>query len=113
MTASRADWLSAILFLFATFAATAALALVPPAGSLRHVAVFPPGWSPERSFAAAAASDVAILSPGRFANLVLVSAPDDAARAALHRQGALVVLDASAFEACLARLAASNPFRTE
>ncbi len=95
----RADWLPASLFLSVTFAATAALALAPTPGSQRHVAIFPPDWPAARSFAAAATSGAAILAPGRFANLVLVSAPDEAARIGLRRAGALLVLDASAFEA--------------
>ena len=94
-------WLPAGLFLIASSAATAALALAPTEGSVRHAAVFAPGWAAARSFAAAAASDVAILGSGGLANIVLVSAPDAASRDALRLQGALFVLDADRLAACL------------
>jgi hypothetical protein len=97
----RRGWLPAGLFLIASSAATAALALAPAEGSVQHAAVFAPGWAAERSFAAAAAADVAILGTGGIANIVLVSAPDAASRDALRGQGALLVLDADRLAACL------------
>ena len=99
--ADRTALAVACLFLAASFAATASLALAPRPGSLRHAAIFSPGWSAERSFAAATAAEVPILGVGSRANIVLVSAPDGDARSALRRLGAWVVVDADRLDACL------------
>lgn len=94
-------FVAACVFLAASFAATASLALAPRAGGQRHAAIYAPGWSAERSFAAAVAAEVAILGPGSRANIVFVAAPDGAARDALRRQGAWFVVDADRLDACL------------
>jgi len=93
--------LPACLFLAASFAATAALALAPRPGGVRHAAIFSPSWSADRSFAASVEAEVAILGPGTRANIVFVSAPDSAARDALRSRGAWFVVDADRLVACL------------
>lgn len=91
---------AACFFLAASFAATASFALAPRPGGLRHIAIFAPGWSAERSFAASVAAEVAILGPGKRSNIVYVSAPDVDSRDALRRRGAWLVVDADRLEAC-------------
>jgi len=96
----RLAYLATFAFLSATVFAMAALSLAPVPGNARQVAVFAPGWSADRSFAAAVAADVDIIAPGKFANIVLVSAPEASARQALYAHGAWIVVDAARLAAC-------------
>lgn len=85
--------------MIASAIALAALRFWPADGVARIAAVFPPGWTAERSFAASATAGAAVLSPGGWRNVVVVSA-DANARDALLRAGALFFLDAEALAAC-------------
>lgn len=91
---------AACLFLVVSFSTTVLLALAPRPGGLRHAAIFAPGWSAERSFAAAVAAEVPILGPGQRSNIVLVSAPSGDARESLRGRGAWLVVDANRLDAC-------------
>lgn len=104
----KAAYLQAAFFVIASAIALAALRFWPSAGSLPVAAFFPPGWSAERSFAAASTAGAAIVSPGGWANVVVVSADPDA-RAALRRAGAFLFLDAEALAACDGRARSFQP----
>ena len=87
-----------IIGLFVTVALAAA-----PGNDARLAAVFPPWWSSEDVFAAAARAGRPI-SAGGLGFIILVGAADDASQPALSErlkaQGALVLIDGSAFRPC-------------
>jgi hypothetical protein len=99
----RTAYIQTAFFVIASAFALAVLRFWPAHGEAPVAAVFPPGWSAERSFAAAASAGAAILSPGGWSNVVVVAADADT-RDRLAHQGVLVLLDAEAFDACMRRV---------
>ena len=69
----RTAYIQTAFFVIASAFALAVLRFWPAQGDAPVAAVFPPGWSVERSFAAAASAGAAILSPGGWSNVVVVA----------------------------------------
>jgi hypothetical protein len=100
-TQRRAAWLPAIVLLLVSFVGTAGLSLLPSdAVDAPIAAVFPPWWSAERSFAAAA-SGGAIVREGAWSNILVVKPADGDAASRLYAAGAWLLVDPKALDACL------------
>ena len=74
-------------------------------------AVFPPWWSRETAFQAAALAGVAIVAPGRMPNVVIVSADSVGALAGLYRTGAWSVIGIDGGAGCFPSLNALRAAR--
>jgi len=94
-------WLNAAALLVASFLSIAALSLrVPPATDVVAVA-FPPWWSAQQVFLAAASADAAIVR-GTALSSVLVVRPDrHDGLARLRAAGAWLTIDPQAIAACI------------
>jgi hypothetical protein len=97
----RAAWLPAAVLLFVSFLGTAALSVLPSgAAGAPIAAVFPPWWSAERSFAAAASSGGAIVREGAWPNILVLKPGDGDLAHRLYAAGAWLLLDPKALDAC-------------
>jgi hypothetical protein len=95
-------WLNAAALLVASFIAVAAtLSLQVRPGAEIVAVAFPPWWSAERAFLAAASADAAIVRMTAVQSLLVVrpDAHDDLAR--LRRAGVWLAVDPQAIAACL------------
>lgn len=66
-------------------------ARLPPEGSGTVIAVFPPRFGADRSFAAASAAEARLVSLSWFDNVLVLDDPDPGLAGRLERQGALAV----------------------
>jgi hypothetical protein len=88
--------------LLVSFLGTAALAMRPSGAADAPVAaVFPPWWSAERSFIAAASAGGAIVREGAWSNILVVKPADAGLAHRLYAAGAWLLLDPKALDACL------------
>jgi hypothetical protein len=78
---------------------TAASGLAP---SPNHpvAAIFPPWWTAEQSFTAAAQAGAPIVRTGAFANILVLTSGSPGLSQRLHAAGAWLLLDAEALAAC-------------
>jgi hypothetical protein len=98
----RASWLPASLLLVASLFGTVSYAFRPselPGAAV--AAVFPPWWSAERSFAAAASTGGAVVRTGAWSNILVVKPGEADLSDRLYAAGAWLLLDPLALDACL------------
>jgi hypothetical protein len=102
-TARSPAWRNAAILLAASWIAMAALSMrVGPQAGIVAV-VFPPWWSAQRTFAAAASADAAIVRETMFHSLLVVRPNDDNGLARLRQAGAWLAIDPQAIAACLSK----------
>jgi hypothetical protein len=101
-SSGRAAWLPASLLLVVSVLGTATLSVLPSdAPGAPVAAVFPPWWSAERSFAAAASAGGAIVREGAWSNILVVTPGEGDFTRRLYAAGAWLLVDPKALDACL------------
>jgi hypothetical protein len=95
-------WLNAAALLLASFIAVAALSLQVRPGTEIVAVAFPPWWSTERSFEAAASADAAIVRMTAVPSLLVVRPDRHDGLTRLRNAGVWLAMDPQAIAACLA-----------
>ena len=93
-------WLNATVLLFASFVAIAALSLEARPGTEVVAVAFPPWWSAQQTFEAAASADAAIVRTTALAAIVVVRPTDQEGLSRLRQAGAWLTIDPQAIAAC-------------
>jgi hypothetical protein len=96
-------WLNAAALLLASFVAVAALSLQVRPGTEIVAVAFPPWWSTERAFLAAASADAAIVRTTAVPSLLVVRPDQHNGLTRLRNAGVWLAMDPQAIAACLAR----------
>ncbi len=96
-------WLNAAALLVASFLAIAALSLQVRAGAEIVAVLFPPWWSSQQAFVAAASADAAIVRMTAVPSLLVVRLGERDGLTRLRRAGAWLTLDPQAIAACLGK----------
>jgi len=92
----------AAAMLMGSVVATAALAIAPGADQAAPVAaLFPPWWTAEEAYVAAASTGGAIVRQGALPSLLVVQSAEPGFRGRLRAAGAWVLLDPKAVGGCL------------
>ncbi|HWZ38045.1 MAG TPA: hypothetical protein VNY08_07085 [Bradyrhizobium sp.] len=94
-------WLNAAALLIASFVAVAALSLRVRPGTEIVAVAFPPWWSSERAFLAAASADAAIVRMTAVPSLLVVRPDQRDGLPRLRKAGAWLVMDPQAIAACI------------
>ena len=94
-------WLNAAALLIASFLAVAALSLQVRPGTEIVAVAFPPWWSAERAFLAAASADAAIVRMTAVPSLLVVRPDQHDGLARLRKAGVWLAIDPQAIAACL------------
>jgi hypothetical protein len=95
------SWLNASALLIASFIATAALSLQARPGAEIVAVAFPPWWSSQEAFLAAASADAAIVRMTAIPSLLVVRPAQRDGLARLRNAGVWLAADARAIDACL------------
>jgi hypothetical protein len=93
-------WLNAAGLLIASFVAVAALSLHVRPGTEVVAAVFPPWWSTEQVFVAAAAANARIVRLTAISTVLVVRPDGGGGLQSLHDAGAWLTIDPQAVAAC-------------
>jgi hypothetical protein len=93
-------WLNAAVLLVASFIAVAALSFQVPPDSEVVAVVFPPWWSTQHIFEAAASADASIIRTTAIAAVVVVRPNDHEGMERLRKAGAWLTLDPQAIAGC-------------
>jgi hypothetical protein len=96
-------WLNAAMLLTASWIAIAALSLQVRPGAEVVAVVFPPWWSGQQVFAAAASANAAIIRMTAIPSLLVVRPDDHDGLTRLRGAGAWLTMDPQAIAACLTR----------
>jgi hypothetical protein len=96
-------WLNAAALLIASFVAVAALSLQVRPGTEIVAVAFPPWWSAERTFLAAASADAAIVRMTAVPSLLVVRPDQHDGVTRLRKAGVWLVMDPQAIAACISR----------
>ena len=96
-------WLNAAALLIASFVAVAALSLQVRPGAEIVAVAFPPWWSTEQAFRAAASADAAIVRMTAVPSLLVVRPDQHDGLARLHKAGVWLAMDPRAIAACISR----------
>jgi hypothetical protein len=96
-------WFNATGLLIASFVALAALSLQVRPGAEVVAVAFPPWWSAQRIFAAAASANAAIVRTTAFSSVLVVQPDRNNGLNHLREQGAWLTIDPQAIAACLAK----------
>jgi hypothetical protein len=94
-------WLNAAALLVASFIAVAALSLQIRPGAEIVAVAFPPWWSAERTFLAAASADAAIVRMTAVPSVLVVRPDQHDGLARLRKAGVWLAIDPQAIAACL------------
>src|SRR4029077_5778358 len=94
-------WLNATALLIASFVAVAALSFQVHPGTEIVAVAFPPWWSTEQAFNAAASADAAIVRMTAIPSLLVVRPDQHDGLARLRRVGVWLAIDPQAVAACL------------
>ena len=94
-------WLNATALLIASFVAVAALSSQVRPGTEIVAVAFPPWWSVEHAFRAAASADAAIVRMTAFPSLLVVRPDRNDGLARLHAAGVWFAMDPQAISACV------------
>ena len=97
------SWLNASALLIASFIAIAALSLQVRPGAEIVAVAFPPWWSTEQAFSAAASADAAIVRMTAIPSLLVVRPNQHDGLARLRKAGVWLALDPQAIAACLSK----------
>jgi hypothetical protein len=95
-------WLNAAALLIASWIAMTALSLQVRDGAEVVAVAFPPWWSAQRIFVAAASANAAVVRMTAVPALLVVKPDDNDGLARLRNAGAWLTIDAQAIAACLA-----------
>ena len=96
-------WLNATGLLIASFVGMAALSLQARPGAEIVAVAFPPWWSAQRIFTAAASANAAIVRTTAIPSIVVVQPDRRDGLARLHESGAWLAIDPQAIAACLTK----------
>ncbi len=94
-------WLNAAVLLVASWIAIAALSLQVRPGAEAVAVVFPPWWSGQQVFAAAASANAAIIRMTAIPSLLVVRPDDHDGLTRLRGAGVWLTMDPQAIAACL------------
>jgi len=94
-------WLNATALLIASFVAIAALSLQVRPGTEIVAVAFPPWWSTEQTFNAAASADAAIIRMTAVPSLLVVRPDQHDGLNRLRNAGAWLAMDPQAIAACI------------
>ena len=104
MSASRwPAWLNAAALLIASWIAIAALSLQVRPGAEIVAVVFPPWWSAQEVFLAAASANATIVRMTALPSLLVVRPDDRNGLARLRQAGVWLTMDPQAIAACLTK----------
>ena len=96
-------WLNATALLIASFVAVAALSLRVRPGTEIVAVAFPPWWSTEQAFSAAASADAAIVRMTAIPSLLVVRPDQHDGLTRLRKAGVWLTMDPQAIAACLSK----------
>ena len=96
-------WLNAAALLVASWVAIAALSLQVRPGAEIVAVVFPPWWSAQEVFLAAASANAAIVRMTALPTLLVVRPDDRNGLARLRQAGVWLTMDPQAIDACFAK----------
>ena len=96
-------WLNAAALLVASFVAVAALSLRVHPGTEIVAVAFPPWWSAEQAFRAAASADAAIVRMTAVPSLLVVRPDQHDGLTRLRMAGVWLAMDPQAIAACFSR----------
>ena len=96
-------WLNATALLIASFVAIAALSLQVRPGTEIVAVAFPPWWSTEQTFNAAASADAAIIRMTAVPSLLVVRPDQQDGLARLRNAGVWLAMDPQAIAACFSK----------
>jgi hypothetical protein len=96
-------WLNATALLIASFVAIAALSLQVRPGTEIVAVAFPPWWSIEQTFNAAASADAAIIRITAIPSLLVVRPDQHDGLARLRNAGVWLAIDPQAIAACFSK----------
>jgi hypothetical protein len=99
----RWPWLNAAALLVSSWIAIATFSLQVRPGAEVVAVAFPPWWSAQRVFLAAAAANAAIVRDTALPALLVVRPDDFDGLTRLHEAGAWLVMDPQAIAACFAK----------
>ena len=99
-------WLNATGLLIVSWVAIAALSLQIRPGSETVAVVFPPWWSAQQVFLAAASANAAIIRMTAFSSLLVVRPDDHDGLIRLRKAGVWLTIDPQAIAACFAKQSA-------
>jgi len=94
-------WLNAAALLIASWVAIAALSLQVRPGTEIVAVAFPPWWSAEQAFLAAASADAAIVRVTAVPSLLVVRPDQNDGLARLRKAGVWLAIDPQAIAACI------------
>jgi hypothetical protein len=97
----RPAWPAAVALLFSSWVAIAALSLRVGSDAEVVAVVFPPWWSTQQAFQAAASANATIVRVTAIPAVLVVRPDDQAGLARLRQAGAWLAMDARAVAACL------------
>jgi hypothetical protein len=97
------NWLNAAALLIASWIAIAALSLQARTGAEVVAVAFPPWWSTQQVFLAAASANAAIIRGTALSSLLVVRPEGHDGRARLHKAGAWLIMDPEAVAACFTK----------
>ena len=98
-------WLNAAALLIASWIAVAALSLQVRTGAEVVAVAFPPWWSAQQVFLAAASANAAIVRGTALSGLLVVRPDDNDGLTQLRKAGAWLIIDPQALAACTAKFA--------
>ena len=96
-------WVNATGLLIASFVGVATLSLQARPGAEIVAVAFPPWWSAQRIFAAAASADAAIVRTTAIPSILVVEPDHDHGLIRLREAGAWLAIDPQAIAACLTK----------
>ncbi len=96
-------WINATGLLIASFVGIAALSLQARPGSDIVAVAFPPWWSAQRIFTAAASANAAIVGTTAISSILVVQPDRSDGLARLRQSGAWLAVDPRAIAACLTK----------
>jgi hypothetical protein len=102
-TSSRPAWINAIGLLIASFVGITALSLQARPGTAIVAVAFPPWWSAERIFTAAASADAAIVRITAIPSILVVQPDGHDGLVRLRESGVWLAIDPQAVSACLTK----------
>jgi hypothetical protein len=102
-TLRRPAWLSAAALLVASWLAIAALSMQTPPGAEIVAVAFPPWWSAEQAFRAAASADAAIVRTTAVASLLVVRPDQHDGLTRLRQAGVWLAMDPQVIAACFSK----------
>ena len=96
-------WLNAVLLLIASFIGVAALSFQARPGTEVVAVAFPPWWSTEQTFNAAASADAAIVRMTAIPSLLVVRPDQHDGLIRLRKAGVWLAIDPQAIAACFSK----------